>query len=172
MYVKLSCPNAATSLFHLVPACMNALFTAEQWQQLGGDSTVWCVNNVVLIWMISLQSQMLYISDIRTQRVQGIMWAAGIWTANSFGSIPRLPDYYFTSLRRHAGLMSSHIVRQLDLTLLPVNGVKIVSGGKGECTHLRILLPEKGAATKCRRIDNFVKLPAALWGLTVSCRTS
>lgn len=25
-----------------------------------------------------------------------------------------------------------------------------------------ISLPEKGAAAKCRRIDNFVKLPAAL----------
>lgn len=32
---------------------------------------------------------------------------------------------------------------KVDITLIPVNGVEIVSGGKGECTHLRCYHSQK-----------------------------
>lgn len=61
-----------------------------------------------------------------------------------------------------ADVVPYHITK-VDITLLPVNAVKIVSGGKGRMHSFKMLsLPEKGAAAKCRRIDNFVKLPVAL----------
>lgn len=36
-----------------------------------------------------------------------------------------------------------YLIRKVDITLLPVNGVKIVSVGKGGCTHLRCYHSQK-----------------------------
>lgn len=36
-----------------------------------------------------------------------------------------------------------YLIRKVDITLLPLNGVEIVSGGKGGCTHLRCYHSQK-----------------------------
>lgn len=132
------------------------------------------VKNVTLIWQICLQWKMFLSHFFEGQSAYWIIQKYQTGKGNRLQTLQTRPVLH-TACRLISYLIAGcYIVTSKwcwDSVRWKGGGGRM--GGEGGSTHLRCYLSQKtGAAAKCSRIDNFVKLPVALWGLAVSCRTS
>jgi len=123
-----------TEVYFSCPAWKMWFLTSQKWivSCVFGDclAAVFCTLWRVFLSCFDILSEMPCFSPLEGVIMDIYLEKRGV---DRLSSGLYVPDNYFTSFWNHVSLMWSYRMSWDDIKLLPVNGVQIMSGGKGRC---------------------------------------